>query len=987
MILNNFLLLIPLFAILGGVGLSIDSAFAADYVLDESFCENQMNGSWNNAVSPRLGGTCTADEYGLESGNTLEIPFHVELRMMSAQPTLGISSGATLNIAGELTIEQRSDDMDMMMEREWQGNPAIGNFGTINALDYSEVDIRPDFDSVFNSGVITIRGDSDNLEYAISMDSPGSVTNYNDDIPVWIEFTVQETLDQSTCEGLMRAEWNSNTCTMPNWVIFKSGAELTIPSDVTWILAPSDGGYNASVDEGATIINDGTIIIDTGASYPFYNQGTFINNGIYRIETAGFTGFSTYGTTENYGAFESSDMVRHWALYQSGGSFSNFGTIDVPDYLIASGVNLIEPNVVVEVTDADYVLDESFCENQMNGSWNNAVSPRLGGTCTADEYGLESGNTLEIPFHVELRMMSAQPTLGISSGATLNIAGELTIEQRSDDMDMMMEREWQGNPAIGNFGTINALDYSEVDIRPDFDSVFNSGVITIRGDSDNLEYAISMDSPGSVTNYNDDIPVWIEFTVQETLDQSTCEGLMRAEWNSNTCTMPNWVIFKSGAELTIPSDVTWILAPSDGGYNASVDEGATIINDGTIIIDTGASYPFYNQGTFINNGIYRIETAGFTGFSTYGTTENYGAFESSDMVRHWALYQSGGSFSNFGTIDVPDYLIASGVNLIEPNVVVEVTDADGDGYDSIESGGNDCDDGDATTYPGASETDPNIDSNCDGSFIEVNSVDTSSLVDANVDIIPPVINVPENTQLEVETAGSLATQFFRATAVDETDGNVAVDCTFPQNNKYRVGTTTVTCTAIDDAGNDSQKSFSVTVVVTDGDAITCGAGTELFAGECRAIPQRQDPTVDVPEITSPEVEQTQTTIGLIATVTDTFENGVTTLDIKFNKNYVNYEIDITQNGDRLLKETSHALGTTATYKVTAAGSVENPIDVKITSLGIGLPGQEDKWTGPTGLITTVQVVPEFGTITMMILVVAIVSIVAITSKSRLMTKF
>jgi len=700
----------------------------------------------------------------------------------------------------------------------------------------------------------------------------------------------------------------------------------------------------------------------------------------------------------------------------------------IPLFAILGGVGLSIDSAFA----ADYVLDESFCENQMNGSWNNAVSPRLGGTCTADEYGLESGNTLEIPFHVELRMMSAQPTLGISSGATLNIAGELTIEQRSDDMDMMMEMEWQGNPAIGNFGTINALDYSEVDIRPDFDSVFNSGVITIRGDSDNLEYAISMDSPGSVTNYNDDIPVWIEFTVQETLDQSTCEGLMRAEWNSNTCTMPNWVIFKSGAELTIPSDVTWILAPSDGGYNASVDEGATIINDGTIIIDTGASYPFYNQGTFINNGIYRIETAGFTGFSTYGTTENYGAFESSDMVRHWALYQSGGSFSNFGTIDVPDYLIASGVNLIEPNVVVEVTDADGDGYDSIESGGtdchdaddtvypgapetvfgldqncdgyflidadndgyasiesggNDCDDGDATTYPGASETDPNIDSNCDGSFIEVDSVDTSSLVDADVDIIPPVINVPENTQLEVETAGSLVTQFFRATAVDETDGNVAVDCTFPQNNKYRVGTTTVTCTAIDDAGNDSQKSFSVTVVVTDGDAITCGAGTELFAGECRAIPQRQDPTVDVPEITSPEVEQTQTTIGLIATVTDTFENGVTTLDIKFNKNYVNYEIDITQNGDRLLKETSHALGTTATYKVTAAGSVENPIDVKITSLGIGLPGQEDKWTGPTGLITTVQVVPEFGTITMMILVVAIVSIVAITSKSRLMTKF
>ena len=81
------------------------------------------------------------------------------------------------------------------------------------------------------------------------------------------------------------------------------------------------------------------------------------------------------------------------------------------------------------------------------------------------------------------------------------------------------------------------------------------------------------------------------------------------------------------------------------------------------------------------------------------------------------------------------------------------------------------------------------------------------------------------------------------------------------------------------------------------------------------------------------------------------------------------------------------MGTTATYKVTAQGSIENPIDVKLTSLGIGLPGQEDRWTGPTGLITNVQVVPEFGTIAMMILVVAIVSIVAVTSKSRLIAKF
>ena len=178
--------------------------------------------------------------------------------------------------------------------------------------------------------------------------------------------------------------------------------------------------------------------------------------------------------------------------------------------------------------------------------------------------------------------------------------------------------------------------------------------------------------------------------------------------------------------------------------------------------------------------------------------------------------------------------------------------------------------------------------------------------------------------------------------------------------------------------------------VADANAVTCGTGTELFAGECRAIPVRNeitnDPTVRQPTVT-PQVQETVIPIGLIATVTDNYENGVTTLDIKFNKNFVNYEIDVTQNGNTLLRETDHALGTTATYKVMAQGSVENPIDVKLTSLGIGLPGQESRWTGPTGLITNVQVVPEFGTIAMMILVVAIVSIVAVTSKSRLIAKF
>jgi len=68
-------------------------------------------------------------------------------------------------------------------------------------------------------------------------------------------------------------------------------------------------------------------------------------------------------------------------------------------------------------------------------------------------------------------------------------------------------------------------------------------------------------------------------------------------------------------------------------------------------------------------------------------------------------------------------------------------------------------------------------------------------------------------------------------------------------------------------------------------------------------------------------------------------------------------------------------------------SDENPLDVEIVSRGIGLPGEEADWTGPVGeTIGTKQIVPEFGTIAMMILGVAIVSIIAISAKSRVILK-
>ena len=60
-----------------------------------------------------------------------------------------------------------------------------------------------------------------------------------------------------------------------------------------------------------------------------------------------------------------------------------------------------------------------------------------------------------------------------------------------------------------------------------------------------------------------------------------------------------------------------------------------------------------------------------------------------------------------------------------------------------------------------------------------------------------------------------------------------------------------------------------------------------------------------------------------------------------------------------------------------------PVDIKVTILGIG---ENKPFWGPAGEVLLFNVVPEFGTITMMILVISNISIIAINAKSRITLK-
>ena len=101
--------------------------------------------------------------------------------------------------------------------------------------------------------------------------------------------------------------------------------------------------------------------------------------------------------------------------------------------------------------------------------------------------------------------------------------------------------------------------------------------------------------------------------------------------------------------------------------------------------------------------------------------------------------------------------------------------------------------------------------------------------------------------------------------------------------------------------------------------------------------------------------------------------------------HITYNIKATQGSDVLLDEESHMhkgiLSNTHTTKALPADASESmPVVITIESVGFG---HDEQYIAVTGEIATKQVVPEFGTIAAMILAVAIISIIAMSAKSKL----
>jgi len=140
--------------------------------------------------------------------------------------------------------------------------------------------------------------------------------------------------------------------------------------------------------------------------------------------------------------------------------------------------------------------------------------------------------------------------------------------------------------------------------------------------------------------------------------------------------------------------------------------------------------------------------------------------------------------------------------------------------------------------------------------------------------------------------------------------------------------------------------------------------------------------------------------GLMVSIDTTPGNAGETMDVTVtitnmdgsSVKHVNYNVMATQGTETVLDDTGvhdhDGVMTHTTMALPMAASDDNPVDVEVKFLGLGLPDDDPAtWTGPIGYMEEAQVVPEFGTtIAMMILGVAIVSIIALSAKSRVIPR-
>ena len=151
------------------------------------------------------------------------------------------------------------------------------------------------------------------------------------------------------------------------------------------------------------------------------------------------------------------------------------------------------------------------------------------------------------------------------------------------------------------------------------------------------------------------------------------------------------------------------------------------------------------------------------------------------------------------TITVPGPITASATSSNGAAVTYSVTASDPDSSASVS-----CDPPSGSVFPIGTTT-----VSCAASDPAGNTAYASFQVTVNPDTTAPTLSLPSRITVGASSASGAAVAY-SATATD-LDSPASVSCYPPSGSVFPIGTTTVSCTASDPAGNSSAGSFQVTV--------------------------------------------------------------------------------------------------------------------------------------------------------------------------------
>ena len=97
---------------------------------------------------------------------------------------------------------------------------------------------------------------------------------------------------------------------------------------------------------------------------------------------------------------------------------------------------------------------------------------------------------------------------------------------------------------------------------------------------------------------------------------------------------------------------------------------------------------------------------------------------------------------------------------------------------------------------------------------------------------------------------------------------------------------------------------------------------------------------------------------------------------------VNYGIEITQLDQQILENKNIHSENGLSTLITRPLNSEEPVMIEISINGIGLPENPEEWEGPKGEMIMFTVVPEFGTITIIVLALTIITVIFLTKTTR-----